>query len=1387
MKSVHLVVFIFSMLGCLVLNGNRAEAADAWHNHMVRSAWERDMQDIGGDGSQIPRSMVYSPKNNYQTIFMGVDTAGIYRSDDGGATWQSKMKGMDVYFIKSIAVDPVNPDIVYALASLGGGRDTAQIGLYVSEDNGDNWTHQRYFRITTPPDNSHTIAIDPDSYDPLLERCGTIYIGANDGLYKTTDGGENYNKIASASIGSATVTSIQVHPTNSDVVAVATLKGVFKSLDAGATFVNISGGLPVFDSVYGVEVDPQINALSVDPTDPETMYATFDDPLKKTYKLFKKTASQDWVQLTNGVPTSGRFYEIIVHPAAPNILMLGVEWGWPYKSPYYSDDYGQTWRDTSGGKLIEDRFNLTAGDVANFIFHRLAFAPKPDDSQVWLASMNYGAIFKTEDAAQTWQWSNTNYGGARFINFQFNPNFSRHLVFGGIDMGVVTSFDGGQSFIKAIPPNGGNVTAMAIDPAGSEPEQTRVIASIGGTNPNQPGDLRVSTDGGRTFTIMNGTEGLQASNIMWNASNYDYIYAGGNISDDNGATWKKIIDPFRLTEGFAYGGSGALPAGWDFNSIGQNTSSAEVITFKDKNIVSDRLRFAIEQTSAFGSLPAVTYANKALSFSQTPIVASAALDSGTTAWTQQVLQLDNGLGSFIYTFIQNNGDGTYTTKYRIKDGSYDSGEIVIRDDYDSPSVNVRIIAAPTYVQISNGGSIVVPHNFANKTNYKLKLIGRSTAVDHTVYTYADDAAFNMVPVNVVGYDALDPRLLYGYDGMSLYKSVDFGTSWTRLVTHSNPDVTGFVNNFLNAVEMNAAGTKIYMGHNGGVYIYDIASNTETFKSTGDGFEWNVGGTFHVLNVAIDPTDDNIVYAGEFNLVNGNGQWVFKSTDAGETWAAMPADGLFGNGRVWGLGVDYSGRLFAGSDHGTFTYGELYVPDVPGTLTAVSASGSVELAWQPSQGAATYQLKRSEHAGGPYAVVKGGIAGTNYTDTGVDPGTTYYYVVSAGNLAGESGVSSEAAVKALPGILYESEFEGSDNTLPQGWSYTGNLASGASISDNRLRHRLEQSSAWAASSKVTYNEQRYDFYTTPLLAEAYLDPGTTLIGQSGIQLSDDAGNLIYVFEKTDRGVIYRIKDGSYDTGDLLIGTFPESKGTIKIKATPSELLIYRNGDLIETVSHDFVNRRNYKLELVGRSGSTGTGIELFADAVKVWKETYVNVFSGVNGTLPQDWANAGPSSSQAGIHQGSLRLNINQSSPFAASSVARKTDRTYSFGSKTINLEAYLKADSFSTTATQALIGLRQTASQNQIYLFVQNSGIVKYRIIDGQYDSLEQTVGTYSEGYGVFRLEVSKDSLNIYRNGIQVMQVPYAFQNTEQYTVNAIGRASTSGSYYVTADDVNIY
>ncbi len=140
--------------------------------------------------------------------------------------------------------------------------------------------------------------------------------------------------------------------------------------------------------------------------------------------------------------------------------------------------------------------------------------------------------------------------------------------------------------------------------------------------------------------------------------------------------------------------------------------------------------------------------------------------------------------------------------------------------------------------------------------------------------------------------------------------------------------------------------------------------------------------------------------------------------------------------------------------------QLTVPGVPANVVATAGNGQVGLSWSASNGATTYNVKRSTTSGGPYTTV-GGPAANSYTDTGLTNGTTYYYVVSAVNGAGESGNSIQ--VNATP--------QANTTVINYGSGFSaGGLQLNGKATLNGTRLRLTDGGTFEASSA---------FYTTPV--------------------------------------------------------------------------------------------------------------------------------------------------------------------------------------------------------------------------------------------------------------------------------------------------------------------
>ena len=204
--------------------------------------------------------------NNRQTSSWG---DGVYKSTDAGATW-THMGLSDSFQISRIVIDPANPQIVYvaALGNLWG--PGGERGLYKTEDGGKTWQRVLYQDENT---GIADIEMDPQSSQTLFasayERRRTVF-GMNGGgpssaLYKTTDGGATWRKLykglpyEQGTIDTGRI-GISIYPRDPRIVYArvesAGNSGVFCSMDGGETWEKRSSVDPRPSYFPQILVDP---------------------------------------------------------------------------------------------------------------------------------------------------------------------------------------------------------------------------------------------------------------------------------------------------------------------------------------------------------------------------------------------------------------------------------------------------------------------------------------------------------------------------------------------------------------------------------------------------------------------------------------------------------------------------------------------------------------------------------------------------------------------------------------------------------------------------------------------------------------------------------------------------------------------------------------------------------------------------------------------------------------------------------------------------------------------------------------------------------------------------------------------------------------------------
>jgi subtilase family serine protease len=236
------------------------------------------------------------------------------------------------------------------------------------------------------------------------------------------------------------------------------------------------------------------------------------------------------------------------------------------------------------------------------------------------------------------------------------------------------------------------------------------------------------------------------------------------------------------------------------------------------------------------------------------------------------------------------------------------------------------------------------------------------------------------------------------------------------------------------------------------------------------------------------------------------------------------------------------------------------PGVPTNLVANAGNQQIRLTWSPAPNATSYRVRRSTTPGGPYTDAASNVRDVQFTNTGLTNGTTYYYVVTAMNILGESAPSVEvSATPKLPADMIVSAFS-VPATAPTGGSISISLTTknqGTGTADpSTTRFYISLNSALDAADSVIPNAaQAVPALAPGLTAAASVTitlPSTVLPGTYYVIAKADADDKVFETLETNNTYGLRISIGP----DLSIWSF-QPQGTGAPGATVTASYYIRN--------------------------------------------------------------------------------------------------------------------------------------------------------------------------------------------------------------------------------------
>jgi photosystem II stability/assembly factor-like uncharacterized protein len=350
--------------------------------------------------------------------------------------------------IADIVIDPQNQSIWYVAVGSGGVWKTTNAGTTWSPVF-DNESSYSIGCITIDPNNSNTIWVGTG------ENVSGRHVGYGDGVYRSLDGGQHWENLGLGN--SEHIGMIRVDPRDSNTIFVAAQgplwsgggdRGLYRSTDGGQNWRKVLG-----DGLGNTDADDQYTGVSevhMDPRDPDVIYAVAWQRLRNVAVVMdggpgtgihkSEDGGETWRELAEGLPEERMGKTgLAISPQNPDVLYATIE---------LANRTGGFWRSADGGESWEKKNEYLSGGTGPHYYQELFASPHQFDR-----------VYQMDV-----QMHMTENGGTDFTKLEHESKHSDHHAMAfrsddenyllvGTDGGIYQSFDLGKSwsFVNNLP------------------------------------------------------------------------------------------------------------------------------------------------------------------------------------------------------------------------------------------------------------------------------------------------------------------------------------------------------------------------------------------------------------------------------------------------------------------------------------------------------------------------------------------------------------------------------------------------------------------------------------------------------------------------------------------------------------------------------------------------------------------------------------------------------------------------------------------------------------------------------------------------------------------------------------------------------------------------